>query len=341
MNIINKTPFKALAVPAVCQNDNNHLVVVVKGTFSLSEKTSASLKIADEQLALFCADEHWDEPDKSSVRYESDLAIVKRGVDVILNGTAYSQSRQVSSLDVTLSVANHKKTIRVFGNRYWEKTNVGFVKTTPEYFESISLKYENAYGGVDEFHQNSKVPGIDQRNPVGKGFVISPGSEQLHGLALPNLENPDQLITNWRDRPVPAGFGSIARNWAPRHLMAGTYDAAWQKKRAPLLPKDFNEQYYSAASNGMILNHKLVGEAPVSVVNASELGTVKFKLPDININVERSVESTTTIAPAYLDTVIIEPDEKRVVLTWRSAAVCHWNLARINWVKITTGVKRA
>ena len=45
----------------------------------------------------------------------------------------------------------------------------------------------------------------------GTGYVAGRGSELLEGMALPNLEDPNDLISGWKDRPAPAGFGFVGR----------------------------------------------------------------------------------------------------------------------------------
>ena len=54
---------------------------------------------------------------------------------------------------------------------------------------------------------------------------------------MKHLEDLRRPIRTLGDRYVPQGFGFIAPHWEPRVGFAGTYDEAWQKNRAPHLPK--------------------------------------------------------------------------------------------------------
>lgn len=335
MEILNKTPFKVFAAPAVCQHDDNHIVVVIKGTYDLPTQTGGRIKIAKEQLDILFADEYWGEPEDSSVRYESDLAIIKHGADVILNGSAYAPNGRATEMFVKLSVAGQNKTIKVFGDRHWKKTTGGLEITRPLPFDKMPLQYENAFGGVDKVQEDPDKPQMEERNPVGKGFASRKTAELLNGLPLPNLESPDQLISKWKDKPAPAGFGVVPRHWEPRKNLAGTYDEAWLAERSPLLPADFDEAYYSAASPGMLLKKEMLPGAPVTVINASEEGSLEFQLPTFGIFVENSVAKKTDLGQAILDTVVIEPDENRLLLTWRLSFRCHWNLSKIEWLRVT------
>ncbi len=76
----------------------------------------------------------------------------------------------------------------------------------------MPLVYERAYGGVDAKSEDYDKD-WDWRNPVGTGYAIS--SHNAAGLCLPNIEDPNDLIRSWKDRPAPAGFGPVASRQRP------------------------------------------------------------------------------------------------------------------------------
>jgi hypothetical protein len=80
---------------------------------------------------------------------------------------------------------------------------------------------------------------------------------------------------------LPAGFGFIAGDWQPRLALAGTYDEAWTKKRAPLLPKDFDRRFFNAATPGLVTADYLAGNEKVLVLGATAEGRWEFRLPGI------------------------------------------------------------
>ena len=333
MHLVNQSPFSAVALPAVCHEDRNHIVVVVKGAFDISSGSQV-VTIADEQTDIHMADEYWGEPGASSLRYEADIAITKPGTDVALIGNAWSMSGPVRQLDVSLRVGTLHKVIRVFGNRYWEKSSGGWRATPPEAFESLPLTYENAYGGSDPLAGQDSPPDFDERNPVGRGYACEQSLRAAERIPLPNLELPGRLITDIGHQPDPAGFGFVARNWQPRSLMMGTYDEAWEEQRNPLLPTDFDTASYSAASNGLCSAEFFVGGEQVIIDNASSNGQVLFALPSKEIKVVSYIDEQRNVHECRMDTVIIEPELSRLTVTWRVAIPCHWNLAKIEWIKV-------
>ncbi|NNK99759.1 MAG: DUF2169 domain-containing protein, partial [Xanthomonadales bacterium] len=230
MHLINQTPFQTLALPSVCHEDNHYVVVIVKGSFNTSNPDEGVF-VASKQAKINLEDVYWGEPGKFSLKYEADSAISKPGTDVALIGKAGSPKGNARQLDVSLAIGGLQKTIRVFGNRYWEKSSVGWKMTSPEPFESLPLVYEYAYGGTDPWQPPDSVPETDRRNPIGRGYAGKKSHQATDRIPVPNLELPDQLISDISQRPEPAGFGFIARNWEPRSLLMGTYDEAWQQDR--------------------------------------------------------------------------------------------------------------
>jgi hypothetical protein len=199
----------------------------------------------------------------------------------------------------------------------------------------MPIMYENAYGGSFSDEEKDITNG-DERNPVGKGY-IQPGAKQPQpDQPLPNLENPKHLIQEWRDRPEPWGLGYIARSWAPRKDLSGTYDAQWSENRSPLLPVDFNPLSNNAASPGQTSSPYLQGGEPVKLVNLSQYGPLAFTLPFYRFNIESYVKNQRNQHQAVLDTVLIEPDKLSVCVTWRTSFQVHWNLAMIEWIKVSS-----
>src|SRR5208282_5530552 len=110
---------------------------------------------------------------------------------------------------------------------------------------------------------------------------LSIAAEHLVDQPLPNVEDPKHLISSWRDRPPPAGFGVVASYWIPRLKYGGTYDDKWQKERLPLLPEDFDERFFQSAPEDQQVPGFLRGGEQVELTNLSPEGQLKFRLPRI------------------------------------------------------------
>ena len=321
LEVSNTTAFPAACIPHLDVDGRDLLAVVIKGSFRI-RPGSAAPTLADEQAPIVWADEFYGEPGVSSIRFESDTCPPKPGGDVVLIGHAYPGRGEDRITEVTIGVGRLRKTVRVFGDRRWEK-NLGRWKVSPpEPFDRIPLVYERAYGGRDETDPDPAKHAYEPRNPVGTGFVAAGSRERLEGLALPNLEGPDDPVKGWKNRPEPAGFGFVGRDWMPRSGLAGTYDDQWQNERCPLLPTDFDQRFFNSAPSGLVSPRPFAGGEQVRVTGAHRRGDLQFRLPAHPLAVTAWIKGAARRATPALDTVVIEPDEERLLLIWRAAIPC-------------------
>lgn len=338
LEIRNHTPLTASLIPGLDKNGYDFASVIMKGKFTIVPGQSR-LVFNEEPAEIVQGDVHYGEPEKTSVRYESDTAIYKRATDIVVNGHAYApHQRSAYTVDVSVQVAKLSKTCRTFGDRIWERSSksvMTLVPGQPQPFEKMPLVYERAYGGVDSSRPEEKNPEFSSSNPIGKGFV-GPKGNPKEGLPLPNIEDPRYLIQKWEDRPAPAGFGFISRAWQPRFALAGTFDAQWKKKRSPLLPLDFNDRYFNGAHPDLITQNLLLGGEPVTLTNLSPEGQLQFDLPVWNEPVTFFIKGRKAVVQPVLDTVVIEPDDKSVLLTWRATVPCYKQFLYIDTVIIGT-----
>jgi hypothetical protein len=334
LDLRNRTPFAAAIVPGLDKEGRDTLTVVVKGTFALGRREA--LAVADAQVPIAYADVFHGEPGLSSIRYEADACPAKTGTDVVLVGHARSV-RPVPSLDVSLDVGRLHKVVRIWGDRAWFRTVGGAAMSDPIPFSRMPLVYERAFGGGDLAVADPAARPRDPRNPVGVGFTSAAEPERVDGVRLPNLEDPEALIASPADRPAPAGFGFIGRDWLPRRTFAGTYDEAWQRERMPLLPADFDERYFSAAHPSLWSPRPLRGGEPVVVTGVSETGELRFQVPATTPAISAQIRREAVDLPAALDTLLIEPDAQRVVVTWRATAPCPRSFLYVEHVRIAEG----
>jgi hypothetical protein len=236
---------------------------------------------------------------------------------VVLNGHACAPRAGTTEMSVGLKVGPLRKEALVFGDRGWFKSLGQVSASKPRPFEKIPLRWERAFGGWDRSHADPDRHACEARNPVGRGMRPSKNFEE--GLRLPNLEDPQQPLRKFGEVSPPAGFGFVSPHWQPRAGLAGTYDERWQKERAPLLPKDFDRRHLNAAAPGLVAPGYLRGDEAVVAAGVSAQGAWRFQLPAVPPPVVRLVlrDGTELDLETNLDTVIIESDERRVLLLWR------------------------
>ncbi len=331
LQLKNKTPFQASIAVFPNEQGVDTLYVIVKGTFSLGQ----TVQLAEKQRAVVLADDYWGEPGTSSVKYASEAHLSKPSTDVVVIGEACAPGqRPVTQLDVSIAVADRKKTIRVFGDRVWEKGLFGMKMSDPAPFETMPLVYERAFGGIHLVDPDKNEVVFEPRNPVGRGFAGKRKNTELDGMKLPNLEDPTSLITKPTQTPAPAGCGFVSPAWEPRKSHAGTYDDVWQKTRAPYLPDDFSSPYFNAAHPDLICRRYLRGGEPVDVTNMSPRGPLQFRLPTCQIEAAVRVAGNSASPPCHLETVLIEPGAGVLCLTWRAELPCDKKVLKVEQVEL-------
>ena len=325
LQLQNTTRFAASMALFPNETATDTLYVIVKASFNVGKDVT----LADEQTPPMAADVYWTEAGKSSIKYASDMHIGKPSTDIIMLGHACApDQKEATQLDASLSVGQVTKTVRVFGDRLWQDGRM----TSPTAFNTMPLVYEKAYGGFHITH--GQLTGAETRNPVGRGFAGSRTIQEMNGVPLPNLEDPKQLIKEHTDQPTPAGFGFCAPNWHPRVAYAGTYDDAWQKTRAPYLPVDFDKRFFNMAHPDLVYPGYLEGGELVSITHMQPDGVLKFDIPRVNLITRIRVAQRVEQPDFYLETLILEPNQRKLSMVWRAAMACDKQALKISEVMI-------
>lgn len=327
----NTTPFAAERTWVRDARGVEIWLVVVKGTFRIESDGTQTLEDEQEEVArvpLFSG-----EPGLSSLLCESDFVHTKARTDVLLRGHAHSPGGvPADHVDVRLKVADIDKRLHVVGDRQIRAgvLGMGVDLSDPEPFQKMPITYERAFGGTDQLDEDPQQHAWEPYNPVGVGFATD--KEHVIETAAPNVEDPQDPYTDWQ-QGTPAGFGPIARHWAPRVGLAGTYDEAWQRSRNPLLPADFDERFYQCAPHDQQAAGFLKGGERVELENLTPEGLLTFHLPRLNFGLTtRFADGAAADHRAVLHSLVILPDERRFEMTWHSQLECHH---KVNKLKLT------
>lgn len=326
LQLKNKTPFATSMALFPNEAAIDTLYLIVKATFNIGPKWT----LLDEQLTPQEEDIYWAEPGQSSIKYVSDFHTGKPATDIIMNGNAYAPSgRKVDQMDVHLAVGNVQKTVRVIGDRVWQQGRI----TAPQPFESMPMVYERAFGGSHIIED--EIQSAELRNLVGTGYAGKRKSEEMDGIALPNLEDPAHLIRDYQDQPEPACYGASAPNWQPRVSYAGTYDEAWQKSRAPYLPHDYDSRFLNMAHRDMIYPGVLQGGEPVQISGMHPSGNIQFKLPQVKFAAVVDIAGQEKRPVFQMETLTIEPNQLILSMVWKAALPCDKSAEKINEINIS------
>jgi hypothetical protein len=318
MDLLNATKMQAGYTMGMQPDGRELLVVVVKGTFTIPENGEEP-QLAEEQVPLVEADECTGDPGFSAPLYESDYPPHKPRCDVLLNGSAYAPGEKpATKVKVILKVGPVVKFFQVVGTRFWKTGLSGISATPPKPFTVMPISYDNAFGGSDNTHKKESKHKAHMLNPIGVGFHTNLKKEFFEGKPLPNTEELKQPVTRPKGKYKPMSLGPIGRGWVPRYKFAGTYDQNWIDNVFPFLPSDFNDAYYQSAPIDQQCDY-LQGGEEVVLRNLTPDGYTRFQIPNVQVPVVFFLKKEEPYkTQGVADTLVIEPDAGRFMLTWRA-----------------------
>lgn len=333
----NISPFRAERTWVRDRDGSEIWIVAVRAVFDIHP--DGSLERADGQQDVVRTPVFVGDPAASGLVYDSDLVRTKVATDVVLHGHACSPSRSpVASLDVRLKVGPLQKTLTVHGDRVWERGfGLGVRPSDAVPFTTLPIVYERAFGGTRPPRPgSSSEPVWEPRNPIGVG--LAKDASDLIDTPVPNVEYPDQPVTQWKHTGAPAAFAPIPQAWLPRRAYAGTYDETWMRERQPLVPEDFDDRHYQCAPADQQVAGFLKGGESVELTNLSAVSPVlRFALPQVVLGFTTYFsDGEVRHHRADLHTVILEPDYPRVILVWHTAVPCHAKVLKLQETVVRT-----
>jgi RHS repeat-associated protein len=287
----------------------------------------------------------------------SDFWPTKLASDVVVLGSAYApKARRTTQMRASVKVGRAQKSVAVIGDRMleWHDGRPRF--TEPQPFESMPLDLAHAYGGHDPLviapaplelatlmQAVADHPGAYPRNAIGKGYLVL--ESEREPVALPNLEDPDDLLTlervfardprRWFRQPLPWMFAWTQPLQFPRshylgfdpwfplsreldlpEVARGLVPAEWRALARNTLQGQVPEPvFYQEASYGMTFT-ALAEKTPFEISGMHpERERLSFELP-APPRIEIDCEGSRQALPAQVLHVVITPDEERVEITW-------------------------
>jgi hypothetical protein len=281
---VHDTPFVATGTVLPDREGREELIVLFKATYDVSRR--GHVVPAEEQDAILHADQHHGNATSSSIAWAAEATpALPSGTDVFLIGDAVAPTSGTKELEVSFRVGSVHKRARVLGTRAWHPGALGAAShTAPEPFDRIPLRYENAFGGLDQSAPEAADWDREAYNPVGRGFRAARSQRPWEQTLLPNLEDLADPVKSPDGRYKPVAFGPIGRHWEPRIQYVGTYDETWASERMPLLPDDFDNRFHHAAPPDQIVSGYVLGAEAVEVVGCDK-DPIVFALPEMKASV--------------------------------------------------------
>jgi hypothetical protein len=169
-----------------------------------------------------------------------------------------------------------------------------------------------------------------ESSPLGMGFAEEwyLKAKKIKRVPAPQIDLPDDPVREF-GKPYPAqGYGVIAKGWLPRRKLCGIIDDAFIKSGKPL-PEDFDFAFWNGAhpdlqvpwltgSEEITLTNLCPHNMPGATRDRSGNTLLQFALPGHQPFVLVRYEDGAMVpTQAELDTLVIEPDEKKVSCVYR------------------------
>lgn len=342
------------------ESENKHILsVIAKKTFFIDAYGKCTLH--KEQLPLY-DDIIYYEDNKNLICRDTDYYTLKPLTDIIIKGKAHSK-RPTTVFEAHVQVQNYKIKIHVIGKRKAYFSQSGVLNfSQPEIINEMPLRYDFAYGGKDLIAEKRiellpedvavAFPDINwfadspyryPRNPEGKGFIVELNTESLDLLELPNLEDPETLLTpqnivvkkpgNWASMPLPRCTSWVDHTWFPRVAYSGLFsyknDTVLKEISRQLANTDilsnankhkFNMRFNNGASLGLQVPFLKPGER-INMINIHpKVENFSFQLPAEYPRIWIDGRNGKLIeTKPVIHTVEIEPEESRLSIVWRGS----------------------
>lgn len=300
MELDNRTPYPAHFYRTAISDDTFAASVLVRVTFDVGPDGIAP---ADAQPWI-TSRAPWKGPQGEM---ESDDVYTRGGCDVLLFGSARpADGKAARELDVGVTIGDFARSVRVFGDRVWAGEIGSLKPSEPAPFDAIPLTLPFAFGGKAIWDE-LEVPHPD--NPAGKGFYLE--EDEARGQPLPNIEEPEQSVRKWDDRPEPVGLGVCPMRSGARVRRGATFDDEGQ-----LLKID--PTLFNAAFSGMIAA-RVEPDMRVVVTGMRAGPPLEITVPALSFVARLRFGDDVHDEPLEIDQIGIEVDEGRVFIAYRYA----------------------
>ena len=240
---------------------------------------------------------------------EADEIYGRTGTDLIVLGDAVAPGEPVSSMDVMVEAGPYRQTLRIFGDRVWERVEASgegkdhkereesgaLAPSAPAPFNTMPLIYAKAFGGAAPTEMGA-YPCAN--NPEGRGFYLF--EAQAEGMPLPNIEDPATLVTRWEDQPEPVGLAPYAPLWGLR--AARVHEVDEETKRATFHP----ERGFFDRAHPRLSGQQLKAGEQVRLSGVSTEGTVAFEIPGCPVEVEVILGDQAHVKEPALEEVLVD-----------------------------------
>lgn len=329
--------YQATVIPGWTANGQQAHILVVKASYGYDRE---GLVTPLEQSDPLCEQDQYPDDDwvGRAPEQASDLAPFKAGSEILLYAHAWSANprpafrvRAELKLDTGIE---WEKSLAVIGRRTWKNTLLGPAPTEPEPMSDLPIRYEFAYGGCHPKDPYDAWP----TNPVGVGYLGRTGRRiASKGVSLPQVENPERLMTRPGQRGETQGYGPIPSHWQPRQkAFSGMNDEKAARGEYPYDGPLPDTAYHSAPTDQWF-DRPLEGSGTLTLTGLTEGMpehqplAINLRIPRLAVTVRDDSEQDLSLAA---DTLIVETESQRFHVLYRHA---FHDLPERYWAEVTLG----
>lgn len=300
MKLTNETGIPAILFRTIIDETRFAAAVIARITYDLD---ASGLRISSTQPWIVSA-APWEGPEGPM---PSDEVFYRGGTDLLVFGKAYGADGRPCRFTTVRVRCEDDLDVRLFvyGHRIWEKQRGKYVPSEPEPFESMPLTLANAFGGKTIWDE---LEVANQVNPEGKGYCLE--QDQVTHTALPNIEDPNHLISHWQDTPDPVGVGICPMGFGPKLQQTVIFD-----KKSGVIT-ELKPAFFNAAFPQMILPKAVLGKR-IRIEGMSPDKPIGFELPETLPTVQLRFGETEIERPTYIDQIGVAVESKQVFITYR------------------------
>jgi hypothetical protein len=100
------------------------------------------------------------------------------------------------------------------------------------------------------------------------------------------------------------------------------------------LPVDFDPRFFNMAAPELVADRFLEGNEPLECSGVSRTGPFRIRLAGFRPSISVTIDGAAERPKPDLETVLVEPDEARLCLTWRASVGCDKKALKIKQVEI-------
>jgi len=266
-------------------------LLLAKATFSFDERGRARL---DDQDPLPLLDADTATP--LGLLPRDNLPRNDPAFEVFLLGKAHAPfGRPVPHVRVALAVADCRRELDVYGDRFWLGRGADAALSAPAPFLEMPLTYSRAFGGTAdiEIDVDSPVEVHYPENPDGVGFDLEPIADGLHRdlncpagfprftleRGVPNIESADSPLRRWSDNPQPEVWCAVPLSGAIHNRRSYLLDpdGGVNARAKPQIG-----QFYRAHP-GWVLPEAPGKGAPIVLHNLTKNPSLELRFPNLDV----------------------------------------------------------